>query len=270
MRTTYVVILVTVLLIGSIVLIKKSIHDVPHFIPRSKTTGPTEINGVPLVIYQSWSDRSLPKGMRENVVNTLKNNPEFDYFLYSDDECRAFISQFYSPEVVWAFDALRPGAYKSDLWRYCVLYKMGGVYMDIKCVPRIPLKKLVQTQSIVLVKDYINKRLKECIWNGFMIAPPGVTFFMECINEIVENCKNRDYKRNTLDITGPCLLGRLVQIYAPTKFTQYNALVLSGDHIYYNSDIALDVKYPTYREEQKRFQKVPYYSELYEKREVFA
>jgi mannosyltransferase OCH1-like enzyme len=270
MRTTYVVILVTILLIGIVILVKKNLYDVPHFIPRTKTNTPTEINGVPLVIYQSWSDRSLPKGMRENVFNILKNNPEFDYFLYSDDECRAFIEQFYDPEVVWAFDSLIPGAYKSDLWRYCVLYKMGGVYMDIKCVPRIPLVKLMEKQPIVFVKDYINKGLKECIWNGFMIAPPGVEFFMECINEIVENCKNKDYRRNTLDITGPCLLGRVVKIYAPTEFTKYNALVLSGDHIYYNSDIAFDVKYPTYREEQKKFQKTAYYSDLYHRREVFA
>ncbi len=270
MRTTYVVILVTILLIGLVVLIKKNLYDVPHFIPRTNTNAPREINGVPLVIYQSWSDHSLPKGMRENVFNTLKNNPEFDYFLYSDDECRAFIEQFYAPEVVWAFDSLRPGAYKSDLWRYCVLYKMGGVYMDIKCVPRIPLTKLMEKQPIILVKDHIvSNRLTECSWNGFMIAPPGYEIFMECINEIVKNCVKRDYRRGPLDITGPCLLGRMLKTYDINNFTKYNMLYLSDKDIYYNSEVAVSTQYPGYRDEQKKFQKSAHYGELYSKRLVF-
>ena len=106
-------------------------YSVAHYIPR-KVTAPKEINGVPLVIYQSWQSHIVPKRMKENILNTVAANPEFDYYLYSDADSRAFIKKYYDDDVVAAFDSLVPGAYKSDLWRYCILYKLGGVYFDIK------------------------------------------------------------------------------------------------------------------------------------------
>ena len=49
--------------------------------------------------------------------------------------CRDFIAKHFSEEVVYTFDKLKPGAYKADLWRYCVMYITGGIYLDIKMCP---------------------------------------------------------------------------------------------------------------------------------------
>jgi hypothetical protein len=102
-----------------------------------------------------------------------------------------------------------------------------------------------------------------------MIAPPGYEIFMECINEIVKNCVKRDYRRGPLDITGPCLLGRMLKTYDINNFTKYNMLYLSDKDIYYNSEVAVSTQYPGYRDEQKKFQKSAHYGELYSKRLVF-
>ena len=31
-------------------------------------------------------------------------------------------------ETLWCFDRLIPGAFKADLWRYCVMYITGGIF----------------------------------------------------------------------------------------------------------------------------------------------
>ena len=56
-----------------------------------------------------------------------------------------FIKNNYPVDVLEAFNKLIPGAYKADLWRYCVLYKLGGIYLDIKysCVNNF---KLIATE----------------------------------------------------------------------------------------------------------------------------
>jgi len=54
------------------------------------------------------------------------------HYLFHDAECRDFIAQEYPPDVLMAYDRLIPTAFKADLWRYCVLYKYGGVYLDAK------------------------------------------------------------------------------------------------------------------------------------------
>lgn len=266
-------ILLVLLCIVSIVILVQytTTYNVPHFIPKQDTSGPSIINGVPLVLYQSWGTHTLPRGMVNNLHTVLDSNPQFDYYLFSDEECRMYIKDNFPTEVVEAFDSLRPGAYKSDLWRYCILYKKGGVYMDIKCKPLIPVTQLIEIQPIVLVKDHINQeRLTECVWNGFMIAPPGFPVFLECINDIVKNCRAKDYRRNTLDITGPCCLGRIIKQHANDKFLSYNILALSGEYIFHNTKPIIQMQYTGYRQEQKMCARSEHYSKMYHERRVFA
>lgn len=244
-------------------------YSVPHFTPR-KVTGPKEINGVPLVIYQSWQSHIVPKGMKANILNTVATNPEFDYYLYSDADSRAFIKKYYDDDVVTAFDSLVPGAYKSDLWRYCILYKLGGVYFDIKMVPLVPIKNIIQSHNVVFVKDIKNpERLSECVWNGLMISPPNNKIFKYCIDEIVESCREKLYRRNNLDITGPCLLGRKIKEYASADFFTQNVLNLSGDYINYHSIPFFLREYPGYRREQSTYQKNKHYTQAYSLGEVY-
>ena len=54
------------------------------------------------------------------------------HYLFNDDACREFLAMTFPTDVVYAYDLLIPTAFKADLWRYCILYMFGGVYMDIK------------------------------------------------------------------------------------------------------------------------------------------
>jgi len=254
-----------------------------HYIPRKDKSSPSQINGVPLVIYQSWQTHVLPSGMKKNIMNTIANNPEFDYYLYSDSDSRKFIKDNYDSSVVAAFDSLRPGAYKSDLWRYCILYKLGGVYFDIKMVPLVPLISLVQNHSTVFVKDFTISHategksmtnMRDCVWNGLMISPPGNDIFMHCIEEIVQSCKAHHYKANPLDITGPCLLGRMIKKHRSQEYFNYMVLNLNREDnkvgvIYYHNIHYFNTEYPGYRKEQRRTQKNLHYGVLYHKKQVY-
>lgn len=252
--------------------------SVPHHIPRKDNSAPKSINGVPLVIYQSWHSHILPKGMKENIQRTVEANPEFDYYLYSDSDSRAFIQANYGHDVVNAFDSLRPGAYKSDLWRYCILYKLGGLYFDIKMVPLVPLKTILRDNSTIFVKDLELMKgniMRDCVWNGLMISPPKNKVFKHCIDEIVENCKRRNYRNNNLDITGPCLLGRMLKLHSGQDYFQQMVFNLSKENnsksvLFYHNIPYFLVEYPGYRKEQGIFQKNKHYTTMYTNKEVFA
>ena len=45
---------------------------------------------------------------------------------FDDNDSREFIAKNFPEEVLNAFDELTPGAYKSDLFRYCFMYIMGA------------------------------------------------------------------------------------------------------------------------------------------------
>lgn len=108
---------------------------------------------IPYNIFQTWHNTdNLPPNMQACVDLVKKTNPEFQHFLFDDDDCRQFIAQHFDADVVDAYECLNPGAYKADLWRYCVLYIKGGVYMDIKLCPirGFPLKQLMHKEHFVL------------------------------------------------------------------------------------------------------------------------
>jgi mannosyltransferase OCH1-like enzyme len=96
--------------------------------------------------------------MMNDCVNSIKTkNPDFIHHLFDDDDCRNFIKDNFPEDVLYAYDTLIPGAYKADLWCYCILYKKGGIYLDIKfnCVNDFDFKELLYNEHFVLDKNKI-------------------------------------------------------------------------------------------------------------------
>ena len=254
------------------------LFDVPFHIARTKDSEDQVRNSVPLVIYETWHSHQLPKGMAENIKTLLKMNPEFDYYLYSDDECANFIKDNFDKDVLEAFQMLRPGAFKSDLWRYCILYKRGGVYLDIKYYSVVPLVDIIDENQTVFVRDTTAPRTAEgCFYNGFIVSPPNNEIFGKCISDIVLSTKNKLYKRNVLDITGPCMLGRILakeytkNFYTSAKFDYSN---LNGNFWNYHPGISYKGKvilkhYKNYRDEQLKTEADMTYGKLYMKGKVY-
>ena len=142
---------------------------------------------IPLKIFQTWYTKNLPPKMKERVENLKAMHPRFEHYLYDDNDCREFIKNNFNSDVLNAYDGLIPGAYKADLWRYCVLYINGGIYMDIKltCINGFRLIEL--TEHNHLVKD---RPLPLAIYNALMVSQKGNPFLWRAIQRIVMNVKN--------------------------------------------------------------------------------
>jgi len=255
------------------------IFEVPFHIERtSSKTSKTESN-VPLVIYQSWGTNYVPAKMYATIQNLISVNSEFDYYLYSDDASRKFIKENFDEEVLNAFDTLKPGAYKSDLWRYCILYKKGGVYLDIKYYSVVPLLPIINNNPVIYVKDLaFSYGFSEAIYNAFMVSPPDNSIFKHCIDDIVNSCKLKLYYITAVDITGPRLLKKILEKHAEPGYektcrfhfsrnTFYQIFGRNEKIFYENKEIL--VSYKEYRAEQKMFQKGEHYDALWEKRDVY-
>jgi hypothetical protein len=250
---------------------------VPPFIKHSKGDEHRIVSGVPLVIYQSWYTNKVPAKMKENIYRLIERNPEFDYKLYSDEASFKFIKANFSADVANAFNTLKPGAYKSDLWRYCILYKNGGVYLDIKCFSVKPLLPIIEENPVIFVRDLpraCNEHIG--IWNGFMATPPNNTIMKACIDDIVNSCKMKLYKFNSLSITGPCLLGSFIR--DKISFDYINSLKFKfvwfgppqhNMEIQYDGETIIK-SYPEYRAEQSKFQKGEHYSTAWYNKNVYA
>jgi len=265
-----------------------------------------DYRAVPLIIYQTWATKDLPPKMAQCVNKLKADNPEFDHYLYDDADCREYIKTEFEPDVLEAYDLLVPGAYKADLWRYCILYKTGGIYLDIKfrCEPGFSLLELTDdNEAFVLDRPYpdssiplnselallnsstfydtlvestdINtwKNKQIGLYNAVMATIPNNPVLYDCIQEVVRNVKKKYYGYNPLYPTGPGLFG---EIYfngdygrKVKKIKYFNSI--AGNYILSKNKKILS-HYPEYREEQRRYTKSGpnyYYHDLWVKNNIY-
>jgi|Laugresbdmm110sn_1035088.scaffolds.fasta_scaffold17630_2 mannosyltransferase OCH1-like enzyme len=274
------------------------------------TQGSNTFTRVPLIIYQTWHSKKLPPKMSACVERLKYDNPEFEHHLYDDADCRGFIKDNYEKEILDAYDQLVPGAYKADLWRYCMLYKMGGIYLDIKfqCEPGFSLMEFTkEEETFVLDRPYgdlniplevnlsiINSpefyenlpKYTDGTWNNRQIGlynaviatVPHNPILYDCIQRIVKNVKTQNYGYNALYPTGPGLLG---EVYFTTdcendyltkvkQVKYFNSI--QGTYIL-NNDKKVLSQYPEYRAEQRKYsEKGPlfYYSDLWYNKKIYG
>ena len=228
----------------------RSNYNVPYFSPVKKIK-----SIIPLNLFQTWHTLQLPFYMKQNVEILKNQNPEFKYYLYDDAMCRSFIKENFDKDVLYAFDKLKPGAYKADLWRYCILFKKGGIYLDIKYKCCHNFKLIYVTDAEHFVQDIPSHYLPG-IYQAFLVCLPNNKFLYDCIYKIVDNVKQNNYGCSALDVTGPALMGKYI------SFDKCNC-ILNNSYIIKKTKGAILESYPQYKIEQKKYQKTNHYSILW-------
>lgn len=221
---------------------------------------------IPLNIFQTWHTKNLPPLMKKTVENIKYFNPAFKHYLYDDTDCANFIKDNFDSDVLNTFNTLIPGAYKADLWRYCILYKLGGIYLDIKYNPVNGFRfiSLTEKEHWVLDIDGVG------IYNALMVCKPENPILLKAIKQIVIHVKTKYYGENCLAPTGPRLLARYFNI------NEKNSLDMKHDYyenhnnrfIYFNNYIVFK-SYNGYLQEHGTNKKVDHYSELWCKKNIY-
>lgn len=232
---------------------------------------------IPKILLQTWKSKNLPPRMR-NCVTKLRNaNADFQYMYFDDADCRAFIKKHFKPQVLKAYDKLVPCAYKADLWRYCALYILGGVYIDIKfqpCDPNFRLCDLISHPH--QVKDIKTDEEHLFLYQAFMVCPPKYELMLRAIDRVVKNTQTNFYGENPLHPTGPLMLGDcLVEMNRGVRdcMSEYYLVDLELIRIKNQLTICerfgeqrpLLVNYPEYREDH-----LSRYADIYSERRIYA
>lgn len=166
---------------------------------------------IPKKIFQTWSTKNISQSLQQIVDLWKILNPEYEYFLYDNNDCEIFIKEQFDERTYNAYCKIIPGAFKADLWRYCVLYKYGGVYADINtlCLSRIDKFLTEETEFMVPIDLNTNPvEGQHNLFNTLIASNPGNPILLNAIERIVFNVENKRIPPSRLDFCGPGLLGR--------------------------------------------------------------
>ncbi|KAL9187784.1 hypothetical protein ACHAXT_006162 [Thalassiosira profunda] len=184
---------------------------------------------VPKIVHQTWFEPVTKEGYpnMSRLIESWKRSG-WEYVFYDDDSAGEFLGAHFPPEVREAYESITPGAFKADLFRYCVLLIRGGVYADMDVLLQTNLDDAVASDVGFMTpidEPGIKVGHRSCLWNGLIASAPGHPFLARTIEIVVNNIRNRytsvDYDNmlcpspilsvshtvDTLFTCGPCILG---------------------------------------------------------------
>jgi mannosyltransferase OCH1-like enzyme len=166
---------------------------------------------IPRNIFQTWESKNISSGFNILTQTWKYNNPNYAYFLFDSNDREEFIKKNFEENVYKAYCRIIPGAFKADLWRYCILYIYGGIYVDIDtiCLNKIDsfLDENIELMTTIDLNNcpyYGTYNLS----NGFIASIPKHPILFDCIKRIVYNVENNIVPFSNLDFSGPGVLGK--------------------------------------------------------------
>lgn len=324
----WIIIILTLVVIGGIVWIYRKVRTLPiftypevlhesvlvnvnkrqlvekvHYIESSDLP----VQRIPRTIIQTNESDELSAGLILAMDNIRKYNPEYKHLYFNDDDCADYISQNFDERTFSAFQTLVPGAFKSDFFRTCYLYREGGVYMDTGFTTFVPLRNIIEeNDTFISAEDNRRSEIPKnekpetktslyYLHNAFMAAEAKNPILERHISIMIENIETRNYCNDSHSITGPGALGRafkeVCQFFDIGTFSMKDHEGKDGQikifrSVYYpfigtafiSPEIDLEKvktnpyflsKTLTYRWEQRKYSR-PYYGAYYKQRQVFG
>ena len=174
---------------------------------------------IPRRIFQTWETCDLGP-----VFNKLSNqvkamNSGYEYHLFDAEQRRLFIEKNFTKDVLDCYDRIIPGAFKADLWRCCVSYKLGGIYCDIDMLAANSFDSLIEGDIDFFAPiDFPRNQRGNILYNAVFGCAPGCEIVKNCIDIIVDHVQNETWHKNQtediiydyLNFAGPAVLGRAV------------------------------------------------------------
>jgi len=163
---------------------------------------------IPKVIYQTYKTEQLPLIFKWHISRLKKNNPDYDYQFYNDEKIASFIETEFGSDIFKLYNRINIGAAKADFFRYAILYKKGGVYLDIDS------RILNKIDSFVFEKDAAvisNESNGEYFIQFALFFEANHPFLEKTIELLISNLKNNSYPFDTHKMTGPTVYSKAIK-----------------------------------------------------------
>ncbi len=224
---------------------RKNLNQVKDYgYTKTITMGQT----IPKVIHQTYFTKTLPEAIQKNVDHIRAINPDWEYRLYDDADIDVYIRQNF-PELFAIFKKINPsyGAAMADFFRYLLLYKEGGVYLDIKSSMAKPLNDIILEDDKYLLSYWQNdegdimKNMGKYIdisdplgelQQWYLITVPGHPFLKSVIETVCRNIEsynpfiNHGGQLGTFRVTGPIAYSLAIAPY----LKQYPHRLVRSNH----------------------------------------
>jgi len=100
---------------------------------------------IPNRVFMTWKDTRFSPLHALQLKQFRNRNRDFSFEFFDDKRMNDWMeTNFAGHPILEVFHYITVMAAKVDVWRYCILYKEGGVYCDIDSSLTLPLRELLK------------------------------------------------------------------------------------------------------------------------------
>lgn len=263
--------------------------NIPIFALAHKRTFPSHDKDykqkIPKIIMQTNERSEVPINMAAAIKTVLDDNSEYEYRYFDNKASRKYLKKEFGSRYLNAYDDLIPGAYKADFFRYCFLYRTGGVYLDTGMVSNKSLRNVIRPED-----EFISPEDNGCggIYNAFMCAVPNHPILKIAVETCLHNIERKFMGKNILEITGPDMLSTAFEnvvgkeinpnmsyphsirlLYYRSPESKRAKIMKNKGEVFSDGSICLYAKYKGYGDDMKWYHTNKHYSLLWKRGEVY-
>lgn len=188
---------------------------------------------IPKVLYQSWWHKNLSQYMDVSLEQFKKNkaaNPDIEFQLWDDEDVETFLKSEFPSDVYEAYSHINPllGAARGDFFRYAIIYKRGGLWLDVESSLHTPkfFGDIIKPDDECILdkrRDDLVAYRSPSQWGyptheqWFLAAMPNHPYFDYAVKQIVRSYKKHlhiktEFKNGVLRYTGPDMFTAAVHL----------------------------------------------------------
>ena len=180
---------------------------------------------IPKTIYQTYKTAKLPIIFRWHIRRLRKKNPNYTYEFYDDKRASDFIHDSYGNKISSLFNRINIGAAKADFFRYAILYKKGGVYLDIDSLITTKIDDFIRPNDVAVISNESNLKF---FLQYVLFFEPKHPILKRTMDLMISNLKQNTYPYNTHKMTGPTVFTEAIR-YCMTKESKLDYRILGTD-----------------------------------------
>lgn len=192
--------------------------NIPFKLEKDETE---KTHKIPKIIHQSYKEK-VHKNMYNAISSWKLMNVNYEYKYWNDQDCYDLIKNNFDETILDAYNMLYAGAYKSDIFRLCMLYLYGGVWTDISSVCEEPIDKIIEKKnSLILTIDYPCQVTCGNIYQAFIVCEEKNNIIKYILDYTVERVINNEefnktynyISKDTVAVTGPTIFAMALNQY---------------------------------------------------------
>lgn len=151
---------------------------------------------IPKIIHQVWLGGKIPDKYNFYIDTIKKTNPGWEHKLWTDNDIENF-----NLKNITLFNNIRNFGSKSDIFRYEILEKFGGIYLDVDFYG-------VKSFDDLIHLDFFCGGNVGSIFNSLIGTIPNGKIISSIVNELLKIQSFVDNIDGVMNTTGPYCLER--------------------------------------------------------------